>query len=273
MWRGCSHVNRVAGSRLETAQSSGECCRGCLMGRGRADRALADRFRESRESKDHGQVKACRQPRADDVLTGVRRFTRPDPPHARRRYAHRLGHRRAAPVRGVGRGLLHGLRDHLRPDLPRQRRHPRGPPSTRRSNRWRARVSVSRLPAPDRRLRHARPPHDLGGAPTVRGRHHDARRQASLRGVLRLAIRAFSSARSAGPRQRLTRGVASANHPTTDRDGDSCIGCGTPATKRPNPSQRNHFLIGTSVELDCPTRLPGRLQDVARSASAPFHLS
>ena len=29
------------------------------------------------------------------------------------------------------------------------------------------------MPAPNRRLRHARPPHDLDGAPTVRCRQHD----------------------------------------------------------------------------------------------------
>ena len=50
----------------------------------------------------------------------------PDAPDARGRYAHRLRHRRAAPVRGIGRRLLHGLRDHLQSDLAGKRRHTRG---------------------------------------------------------------------------------------------------------------------------------------------------
>lgn len=95
----------------------------------------------------------------------------PDAPHARSRNSHRLCHRRAAPVRGIGRGLLHGLRDHLQPDLPRQRRHPRGPRLVPLEPRH-ALIEIPLLPAPDRRLRHARLPHDLGGAtPIGRGQH------------------------------------------------------------------------------------------------------
>ena len=97
---------------------------------------------------------------------------RPYPPDARRRYAHRLGHRRAAPVRGIGRRLLHGLRDHLQPDLPGKRRHARGPRLVALEPRH-ALIEIPLLPAPDRRLRHARPPHNLDGAPTVRCRQHD----------------------------------------------------------------------------------------------------
>ena len=96
----------------------------------------------------------------------------PDAPHARSRDTHRLGHRRAAPVRGVRRCLLHGLRDHLQPDLPGKRRHARGPRLVALEPRH-AFIEIPFLPAPDRRLRHARPPHNLNGAPTVRCRQHD----------------------------------------------------------------------------------------------------
>ena len=97
---------------------------------------------------------------------------RPYAPHARGRYAHRLGHCRAAPVRGVGRRLLHGLRDHLQPDFPGQGRHTRGPRLVALEPRH-ALIEIARLPAPYRRLRHARPPHDLDGALTVRRHQHD----------------------------------------------------------------------------------------------------
>lgn len=85
---------------------------------------------------------------------------RPDAAHARRRNPDRLSHRRAAPVRGVRRGLLHSLRDHLQPDLPRKRRHTRRPRlvALEAANTF---IEIPFLPAPDRRLRHARPSHDL----------------------------------------------------------------------------------------------------------------
>ena len=97
---------------------------------------------------------------------------RPYAPHARRRDAHRFGHQRAAPVRGIGRGLLHGLRDHLQPISLRQRRHARGPRLVALEPRH-AFIEIPLLPAPDRRLRHARPPHDLEGACAVGRRQHD----------------------------------------------------------------------------------------------------
>jgi hypothetical protein len=100
------------------------------------------------------------------------RLTHPYAPHARRRYAHRLGHRRAAPVRGIGRRLLHGLDDHLQSDCPRQGRHPRGPGLVAPQPRH-AFIEIPFLPAPDRRLRHARPPHDLDCPRAVSCRQHD----------------------------------------------------------------------------------------------------
>ena len=96
----------------------------------------------------------------------------PDAPHARRRDAHRLGHRRAAPVRGVVRRLLHGLRDHLQPDLPGKRRHTRGSRLVALEPRH-AFIEIPLLPTPDRRLRHARPPHDLNGPHAISCRKHD----------------------------------------------------------------------------------------------------
>ena len=107
----------------------------------------------------------------------------PDAPDARRRDAHCLGHRGAAPVGGIGRGLPHRLGDHLQACFPRQRRHPRRPglvapePSD-------TLVKVTSLPAPDRRLRRVRAPHDLKGAATVRRRQNDLRPPRELaRGV------------------------------------------------------------------------------------------
>jgi len=102
------------------------------------------------------------------LQTGIRPYA----PHAPRRNAHRLGHHRAAPVRGIGRRLLHGLRDDFQPDLPRQGRHARGQCLVAFEPRH-AFIEIPLLPAPDRRLRHSRPPHDLDGAPTVRRRQHD----------------------------------------------------------------------------------------------------
>ena len=96
----------------------------------------------------------------------------PDAPNARRRNPDRLGHRRAAPVRGIGRRLLHGLRDHLQPDVPGKRRHARGPRLVALEPRH-AFIEIPLLPPPDRRLRHARPPHDLDRPLTVRRRQHD----------------------------------------------------------------------------------------------------
>ncbi len=54
------------------------------------------------------------------LQTGIR----PDTADTRRRDANRLSHQRTRPVRGIGRAVLHRLRNHLEPRLPRQRRHP-----------------------------------------------------------------------------------------------------------------------------------------------------
>ena len=98
----------------------------------------------------------------------------PDASHTGSRNTHRLGHRRAAPVRGIRRGLLHGLRDHLQPDLPRKPRHPRGPRFVALKPRH---PSLERpfLPAPDRRLRHPRTSHDLHRPRALGRRKDDAR--------------------------------------------------------------------------------------------------
>jgi len=64
------------------------------------------------------------------------------------------------------------LRDHFQPDLPRQGRHTRGPCLVALEPRH-ALIEIPLLPAPDRRLRHSRPPRDLDGAPTVRRHQHD----------------------------------------------------------------------------------------------------
>ena len=45
------------------------------------------------------------------------RLTGSDAPDARRQDAYRFGHRRAAPLRRIGRGLPHGLGDHPQPRL------------------------------------------------------------------------------------------------------------------------------------------------------------
>ena len=75
-------------------------------------------------------------------------------------------------MRDIGQRFLDGLRDHLQPNLARQKRHPRG---SRRIplEPQHAFVMIPLLPPPDRRLRHARPPHDLDGALTKRRRQHD----------------------------------------------------------------------------------------------------
>jgi hypothetical protein len=96
----------------------------------------------------------------------------PDAPHARRRNAHRLGHRGAAPVRGIGRGLLHRRGDHLQPGLPGQRRHPRGAGLVA-SEPGHALVKIARLPAPDGGLGRFCAPHDLVGATAICRRQHD----------------------------------------------------------------------------------------------------
>ena len=98
---------------------------------------------------------------------------RPYPPDARRRYAHRLGHRRATPVRGIGRRLLHGLRDHLQPNVPGKRRNPRWPRLVPLEA-WNSFIEIPLLPPPDRRLRHARPPHDFDRPRAVGRRKDDA---------------------------------------------------------------------------------------------------
>ena len=96
----------------------------------------------------------------------------PYAPHARGRDTHRPGHRRAAPVRGIGRRFLHSPRDHLQPDLSGQGRHP-GRPGLVALETRNTFIEIPRLPAPDRRLRYTRPPHDLHGALTVRRRQDD----------------------------------------------------------------------------------------------------
>lgn len=98
----------------------------------------------------------------------------PDAPHARSRDTHCLSYRRAAPVRGRRRCLLHGLREHLQPDLPRKRQHTRGPRLVALEA-WDSFIKRTFLPAPDRRLRHARPPHDLDRRRGVGSRKEDTR--------------------------------------------------------------------------------------------------
>lgn len=96
---------------------------------------------------------------------------RPYAADARRRDAHGFGHQSPAPVRGIGWGFLHRLGDHLQPCFHGQRRHTRGARLIALEPRH-AFIQIPRLPAPDRRLRHAGPPHDLEGAMAVGRRQH-----------------------------------------------------------------------------------------------------
>lgn len=95
-----------------------------------------------------------------------------DAANARGRDAHGLGHQRTAPVRGIGRGFLNGLGNHFQPCFHGQRRYARGPCLVALEA-CHAFIEIPLLPALDRRLRHARPSHDLEGAMAVRCRQHD----------------------------------------------------------------------------------------------------
>ena len=96
----------------------------------------------------------------------------PYPPYARRRNPHRLGHQRAAPMGGIGRRPLYGLGDYLQPCRRRQRWHPRRACLVTLEARS-AFIKIALLPTPDRRLRRARPTHDLKGAMTICCRQND----------------------------------------------------------------------------------------------------
>ncbi len=91
---------------------------------------------------------------------------------ARWRNAHGFGHQRPARVRCIGWGFLHRLGDHLQPCFHGQRRHTRGARLIALEPRH-AFIQIPRLTAPDRRLRHAGPPHDLEGAMAAGRRQHD----------------------------------------------------------------------------------------------------
>ena len=67
---------------------------------------------------------------------------------------------------------LHDLHDQLQRDLPRLGRHEREPCLVSLETRHTF-IEIPFLPAPDRRLRHARPPHDLDGSHVVNCRQHD----------------------------------------------------------------------------------------------------
>ena len=138
----------------------------------------------------------------------------PDAPHARSRDTHRLGHCRAAPMRGVGRGLLHGLRDHLQPDLPRKRRHTRGPRLVALEA-WNSFIEIPFLPAPDRRLRHARPPHDLDRARAGSRRKDDAGTPGEL--ACRIAVGAQSFKFSAVGGAKVKADIGSSHPPFMTR--------------------------------------------------------
>ena len=142
---------------------------------------------------------------------------RPYAPHARGRYAHRLGHRRAAPVRCIGRRLLHGLRDHLQANFPWQGRHTRGPRLVALEPRH-AFIKIPLLPAPDRRLRHARPPHDLDGALTTRGRQHDLGSPGKL--ARRVAVVQQNLKLSAVGGAKVQADVRASHPPTMPHQGD-----------------------------------------------------
>jgi len=142
---------------------------------------------------------------------GLQACVRPYPAHDRGRNAHRVSHRRAAPVRGIGRRFLNGLRDHLQANLPWQRRHPRGPRLVALEP-WHALIEIPLLSAPDRRLRHARPPHDLDRAQTVRRRQHDIGAPGKL--ARRVAVAQQSLQIGAGGGAKVKADVR-ASHPTT----------------------------------------------------------
>jgi hypothetical protein len=94
------------------------------------------------------------------------------PSRLRGLYAQRLGHRRAAAVRGIGRSFPHGLPDHLESDLSGQPRHPLRPRLVPREPRH-ARTEILLPPAPDLRHRHAHPPRDRDSAVTTLDRQTD----------------------------------------------------------------------------------------------------
>ena len=98
----------------------------------------------------------------------------PDALHARVADAHLLGHRSHAPVRGVGRALLHGLLDDLELDR-RADRLPAGRFGAAFDETIDAGLDEIVLPAPDRGLRNPDLAHDRHDAMTVRRHQHDPR--------------------------------------------------------------------------------------------------
>jgi hypothetical protein len=138
----------------------------------------------------------------------------PDAAHARRRNPDRLGHQRTTPVRGIARALLHGLRDHPQPDLPGQGRHPRRPRLVPLEPRH-ALIEIPFLPAPDRRLRHARPSHDLHRPRAIGRLKHDTCAPSEL--ACRVAVGAQSFKLSAVGGAKVKADVGASHSPFMSR--------------------------------------------------------
>ena len=119
------------------------------------------------------------------------------------------------------------LRDHLQSDLPRQVRHPRGPRLIPLEPRH-ALIKIPLLPAPDRRLRHARPPSPARcpcatqACAACCGCSAELEAQRGRRGQVKCRCRS----------------VSSADHATVRQTWESYVMCGTLAVPGANQPRR-----------------------------------
>ena len=157
----------------------------------------------------------------------------PDAPDARGRYAHRLRHHRAAPVRGIW------AASPARSSAITFNRTSLGSGGTRegrvlsRLSPRHAFIEIPLLPPPDRRLRHARPPHDLN-RPCIIGRRKDdacAPSEFARRVCGRCAeLQAQRGRRGQGKGR--CRCVSFADHVTAEQDWESYVRRGTLASPK-----------------------------------------